>query len=33
VAALVLSTEVSIVEKPAAPAHEDHSHGGHGHSH
>ncbi len=33
VAALVLSTEVSIVEKPAEAEPEAHSHGGHGHSH
>jgi len=34
VAALLLTTEVSIVDKPAETAHEDgHSHGGHGHSH
>jgi chaperonin GroEL len=33
VASLVLSTEVSIVERPAEPENEGHSHGGHGHSH
>jgi chaperonin GroEL len=34
VAALVLTTEVAIVEKPAEAAHDDgHGHGGHGHSH
>ena len=34
VAALVLSTEASIVEKPAEPEDEEgHNHGGHGHSH
>jgi chaperonin GroEL len=33
VAALVLSTEVSIVEKPAEPDHSDHGQDGHGHSH
>ena len=34
VASLVLSTEASIVEKPAEPEPEDgHSHGGHGHAH
>jgi chaperonin GroEL len=33
VAALILSTEVAIVEKPAEQEPEEHSHGGHGHSH
>jgi chaperonin GroEL len=33
VAALILSTESAIVEKPAEPEHEAHSHGGHSHSH
>jgi chaperonin GroEL len=33
VAALILSTEVAIVEKPAEPEPENHGHGGHGHSH
>ncbi|MGI8760947.1 MAG: chaperonin GroEL, partial [Jatrophihabitantaceae bacterium] len=34
VAALILSTQSAVVEKPAEPEHEDgHGHGGHGHSH
>ncbi|HEV7204062.1 MAG TPA: chaperonin GroEL [Jatrophihabitans sp.] len=37
VASLILSTQASIVEKPAEPEHHDdghgHGHGGHGHSH
>jgi chaperonin GroEL len=33
VAGLVLSTESAIVDKPAEPEHEAHSHNGHSHSH
>ena len=33
VAALMLSTQSAIVEKPADPDEHDHGHGGHGHSH
>ena len=33
VAWLVLSTESAIVEKPAEPEPQAHSHGGHSHSH